>query len=276
MQDEIHAIHLSDTRWNIISTSEMTLRFIRRHFRAAASPFRNVTNRHSIVIDSSPNHAHITIDDEIWWDGNDPNELVNAFELVLHRWLLRNHRNRFGVFHASAVTNGRSTIVFSGPSGAGKSTLALSAVRNGYRYYTDEFVITDGQNLWGWPRAIRFDAITSDSICPAYLSSLQRESVWCTESQDAYVPYYPPSVEECASQPAKAEDVHFVHIERGESNTLRAMNTTEALKHLSEAAFFEPPVNLGALVGPKRVWCGQWTEPASFIELLNNMLECSE
>jgi hypothetical protein len=45
-----------------------------------------------------------------------------------------------GVLHASAVTDGKSAVIFTAPSGSGKSTIALLMIVNGFKILSDDFV----------------------------------------------------------------------------------------------------------------------------------------
>jgi len=48
--------------------------------------------------------------------------------------------NWMGIFHASAVTDGKKALLFVAASGSGKSTLAALMMANGYRLVSDDFV----------------------------------------------------------------------------------------------------------------------------------------
>lgn len=45
-----------------------------------------------------------------------------------------------GILHASAITDGKSAIIFTAPSGSGKSSIALLMMVNGFRILSDDFV----------------------------------------------------------------------------------------------------------------------------------------
>lgn len=45
-----------------------------------------------------------------------------------------------GVFHASAVTDGKSAVIFTAPSGSGKTSLALLMIAGGFNLISDDFV----------------------------------------------------------------------------------------------------------------------------------------
>ena len=60
-------------------------------------------------------------------------EILNAFHgMNIDDWM--------GVLHASAVTDGKSAVIFTAPSGSGKSSIALLMMVNGFRILSDDFV----------------------------------------------------------------------------------------------------------------------------------------
>lgn len=84
--------------------------------------------------------------------------------------MLADHCDRYGVFHGGAVVSKGIAWVLCGPSNAGKSSLSVAALKRGYQYYTDEFVITDGEAVWGWPRTPQFGALPGVSeALPAWM-----------------------------------------------------------------------------------------------------------
>ena len=147
---------LSGLRVGVQSSCANTSDYIRRHWAGAKWPIveADASCRIEVLSSDSP---RIFVDGDLVWSGGAAEELVAGFELLLYRIALARHKGRSAVFHAAGLVSDGATFVFSGPSGAGKSSLALAAVRRGWKYFSDEFVVTDGERLWGWPRAIRFD-----------------------------------------------------------------------------------------------------------------------
>lgn len=73
------------------------------------------------------------------------------------------------VLHAAAVAGKRSAIVLSGLNGSGKSTLC-SALAERLRYMSDNYVIWTGQEILGFPEALRIplgNAANTDSARPS-------------------------------------------------------------------------------------------------------------
>jgi hypothetical protein len=78
--------------------------------------------------------AHLFSVDEIdRYQGAVFMEILNAIHHM-------NSTDWMGVIHASAVTDGKSAIIFTAPSGSGKSSIALLLMANGYGILSDDFV----------------------------------------------------------------------------------------------------------------------------------------
>jgi hypothetical protein len=218
-----------------------------------------------VISDASP---RILVGGEVVWSGGVAEDLVAGFEQLLYRLALARHKRRFAVLHAAALVSRGATFVFSGPSGAGKSSLALTAVRRGWTYFSDEFVVTDGRRVWGWPRAIRFDPPKPGARCPGYLLGLDDDNDASEASGDTVAPYFPVGTSALQREPCDAREVRFFSIQRAVRTTLEPLSPTAGLKHLTEASFFEPTVSLGALVGPGRTWDASWRDPDELIDLI--------
>lgn len=263
----MHQIFLSGLQVGVRSSCVQTNRYLRRHWSAAKLPIVEPDGRCDIDVlaDESP---RIVLDREVVWSDGEPGDLVAGFEDRLYRVALARHKRELAVFHAAALVSDGATVVFSGPSGAGKSSLALAAVRRGWKYFSDEFVVTDGERLWGWPRAIRFDPAKPGAPWPAYLAGLDRDDEAVTGQGEAGAPYYAMGPDAVPRTICSARAVRFVHIERGIETRLTPISATRALKHWIEAAFFEPRISLGALVGRNRAWRASWRHPDELIDLI--------
>jgi len=264
---ERHEIFLSGLRVCVQSGCARTNRYLRRHWSAAKLPILQpeASCDIEVIADASP---RILVDGEVVWAGGVVEHLVAGFEQWLYRAALAQHKGRFGVFHAAALVSDGATVVFSGPSGAGKSSLALAAVRRGWKYFSDEFVVTDGRRVWGWPRAIRFDPPESGALCPDYLVDLDADHDAVESREDAAPPYYAVGGEALQRVACSAREVRFISVERGTDTTLSPVSASVGLKYWTEAAFFEPTMSLGALVGAHRSWRASWRHPEELIDLI--------
>jgi hypothetical protein len=75
-----------------------------------------------------------------------------------------------GVFHASAVSNDKKSILFLGDSGNGKSTSLAILQANGFTCLADDFVPidTNKQEVYSFPAAISIKKNSLDTLLPFY------------------------------------------------------------------------------------------------------------
>jgi hypothetical protein len=264
---EQHEIFLSGLRVGVRSSCTKTNRYLRRHWSAAKLPIVRPEAGCDIgvIAEGSP---RIVVDGEVVWSDGEVEDLVAGFEQLLYRVALARHKRQLAVFHAAALVSNGATVVFSGPSGAGKSSLALAAVRRGWKYFSDEFVVTDGRRIWGWPRAIRFDPPEPGARRPDYLAGLDNDDDAVESGRDAAPPYYAVQDDALQRVACPAHEVRFVSIEHGAQTRLARVSTSVGLKYWTEASFFEPTMSLGALVGVDRVWRASWRHPDELIDLI--------
>ena len=266
---EQHEIFLSGLRVGVRSSCARTSRYLRRHWAAATVPIvePDATCEIDVLVEGYP---RIVVDGEVLWSDGRAEDLVAGFEQWLYRLALARHKRRFVVFHAAALVSPRGTYVFSGPSGAGKSSLALAAVRRGWKYFSDEFVVSEGLRIWGWPRAIRFDPPKPGAQPPDYLRDLERDDDAVEPGEEA-APYYAVPGHALQRVACSASEVHFVDVERGARTTLTPLSPAIGLKCLTEASFFEPTIALGSLVGADRAWRASWRHPDELIDVIETI-----
>lgn len=264
---EHHEIFLSGLRVRVQSSCTRTNRYLRRHWSAATHPIVEPRGTFDIEV-ISEDSPRILVEGDVVWSGGCAEDLAAGFERLLYRAALARHERQFAVFHAAALVSDRATFVFSGPSGSGKSSLALTTVRRGWKYFSDEFVVTDGRFVWGWPRAIRFDPPEQDAQCPDYLLGLEDDDEPEEAPSEMPTPFYSVAPGALQRDAREAGEVHFVRIARGARTTLEPLSPTAGLKHLTEASFFDPTISLGALVGPGRTWQASWRHPDELIDMI--------
>jgi len=77
--------------------------------------------------------------------------------------------NWMGVFHASAISNGKESMLFLGDSGNGKSTSLALLNANGFDCIADDFVpIDNNQNIYTYPAAISIKKKSVRTLLPFY------------------------------------------------------------------------------------------------------------
>ena len=94
-----------------------------------------------------------------------------------------------GVIHASAVTDGSNTVIFTAPSGSGKTSIALLMMVNGFSIMSDDFVpvALHEPEIYHFPSGI---SVKKGAIpfMKAYLPQLITENYPETEVTEVYLP----------------------------------------------------------------------------------------
>jgi hypothetical protein len=259
-----HTLYFSDIRLEVECNCAPVNAAIVRDWGAAQRSILATTTTHRIGVHATTDEISLTFDDERVWCEPLDEVPADTFELILYRRMLAEHCDRFGVFHAAAVVSNGIAWVLCGPSGAGKSSLSVAALRRGHHYYTDEFVVTDGSAVWGWPRTPQFGPPSREAgALPTWLTGLGPPDEHGTHRN-------PIRHQQVARTATPADRVHFVSIAQGPTTQLVPSSPTAALQHWTEAGFFGSPVCLGKLVGRNRSWRAVWRHPDELLDALEN------
>lgn len=204
-------------------------------------------------------------------DGYAPAQSQWAIENAVFRALSRHVIPSRRVMHAGCVTKEGRGYLFVGPSGAGKSSICFTAVRRGYRYLSDESIVTDGTTVWGVPRSIQFDPPGSfDGPFPKWLEGAPLD----------FDLYSPPNAESHLQRPlfvpgrsntdetCRAQDLLVVSLRRGDTDSIEKTSALQALSDLLEATFLPVvDVDLGRLAG-RGGMALTWSNPGTALSLL--------
>jgi len=100
--------------------------------------------------------------------------------------------NWMGVFHASAISNGKESMLFLGDSGNGKSTSLALLNANGFDCIADDFVpIDNGKNIYTYPAAISIKKKSVKTLLSFY-PELENSAEYHFKKLNKTVRYLPP------------------------------------------------------------------------------------
>ena len=99
-----------------------------------------------------------------------------------------------GVFHASAVSDGKNSMLFLGDSGNGKSTSLALLQANGFTCLADDFVPVDAkkQQVYSFPSAISIKKNSLKTLLPFY-PELENSAEYHFKRLNKIVRYLPPN-----------------------------------------------------------------------------------
>lgn len=175
------------------------------------------------------------ISDIHYFQGKFSMELVQSIhQKKEHEWM--------GVFHASAVSNGKNSILFLGDSGNGKSTSLALLQANGFTCIADDFVPIDAkkQEVYSFPSAI---SIKKNSI-PHLLSlypELETTAEYHLKSLNKIVRYLPPNNDDYSKHvPCKA--LIFIKYKPDVDLKVNQISIIEAFEKLVPDSWLSPEI----------------------------------
>lgn len=119
------------------------------------------------------NHIFLFVDNAMigFWNSNEIHYFQGKFSMELIQKMHQKKENDWlGVFHASAISNGKKSILFLGDSGNGKSTSLALLQANGFTCLADDFVPVDAekQEVYSFPAAISIKKNSLETLLPIY------------------------------------------------------------------------------------------------------------
>lgn len=105
------------------------------------------------------------------WSSDEIHYFQGKFSMELIQKIHQKKENEWlGVFHASAISNGKKSILLLGDSGNGKSTSLALLQANGYTCLADDFVPVDAekQEVFSFPAAISIKKNSLETLLPLY------------------------------------------------------------------------------------------------------------
>jgi hypothetical protein len=210
---------------------------------------------------------------ELLWTTHESCDVVPYLEQVCYSRMHETTPEHALFLHGAMVVNAGRPLLLLGPSGSGKSTLSLCAVRTGLTYATDEFIATDGESVWGVPRAIQFDVVSEGSGLPPWLAGVDENEYRLRRHSGSpgVVPLWSPPRQRLAPVCAVARAT-VVAIERAEIDHVETCAPIESMRVLHEAAYARPRLDLGAFVSAKRGVRLSWADPRAALGLLLTLL----
>ncbi|MEX6627437.1 phosphoenolpyruvate carboxykinase (ATP) [Tenacibaculum salmonis] len=122
---------------------------------------------------SNETHISFSIDKKVinTWELNEVHYFQGKFSMkIVEHIHLKEEKEWLGVFHASAISNGKESMLFLGDSGNGKSTSLALLQANDFTCLADDFVPIDAQkkHIYSFPSAISIKKNSLDTLLPIY------------------------------------------------------------------------------------------------------------
>lgn len=145
---------------------------------------------------SSNNYISFIINDETigTWNIKEVHYFQGKFSMKIVEFMHKKPENKWmGVFHASAISNGKEAMLFLGDSGNGKSTSLALLQANGFTCLADDFVPVNSANqeVYSFPSAISIKKNSLETLLPIY-PELATSAEYHFKRLNKIVRYLPP------------------------------------------------------------------------------------
>ncbi|CAL2084640.1 hypothetical protein [Tenacibaculum dicentrarchi] len=137
------------------------------------NPENSFKETHHYKVYSTENHISFSIDNQIidTWNLNEVHYFQGKFSMKIVEHIHRKEEAEWlGVFHASAISNGKESMLFLGDSGNGKSTSLALLQANDFTCLADDFVPIDAEknHIYSFPSAISIKKNSLPTLLPIY------------------------------------------------------------------------------------------------------------
>lgn len=175
------------------------------------------------------------------WNKKEVHYFQGKFSMELIQKIHQKKENEWmGVFHASAVSNGKKTILFLGDSGNGKSTSLALLQANGYTCLADDFVPIDIEKneVFSFPASISIKKNSLKTLLPFY-PELENSAEYHFKRLNKIVRYLEPKNSNfLAHLPCK--DLVFIKYEKDSDISFSKISKIEAFQQLVPDSWLSP------------------------------------
>ena len=152
----------------------------------------------------------------------------------------KNEEKWMGVFHASAVSNGKKAVLFSGDSGNGKSTSLAILQANNFNCLADDFVPIDIENkhVYSFPAAISIKKNSIPTLLPMY-PELENSSEFHFKSLNKIVRFLKPHNRNNPNH-LPCSDLVFIKYKKESSTEFNIISQAYAFEQLVPDSWISP------------------------------------
>lgn len=145
-----------------------------------------------------------------------------------------------GVFHASAVSNGKKSILFLGDSGNGKSTSLALLQANGFTCLADDFVpvASKTREVYSFPAAISIKKNSLETLLPLY-PQLENSAEYHFKGLNKIVRYLKPNNTDFLSH-LPCKDLIFIKYEKNSALKYAKLSKAAAFQRLVPDSWLSP------------------------------------
>lgn len=176
------------------------------------------------------------------WDKNEIHYFQGKFSMCLVEKIYGiKEADWMGVFHASAISNGEKSILFTGNSGNGKSTLAALLMHKGYDLLADDFVPVSAINkkVYRFPAAISIKIKALNLLTPLF-PNLKTSAQFYFKSLNKKVRFLAPLNLSTNKKQFPCKAIVQIKYKNDSGIKLRKMANEDAFKYLIPDSWLSP------------------------------------
>ncbi|WP_343330491.1 hypothetical protein [Polaribacter staleyi] len=177
------------------------------------------------------------------WNRNEIHYFQGKFSMQFIQKIHQKEENEWmGVFHASAVSNEKKSILFLGDSGNGKSTSLALLQANGFTCLADDFVPidVDKQEVYSFPASISIKKSSLETLLPIY-PELATTAEYNFKRLNKIVRYLKPNNTNYFSH-LPCNDLVFIKYEKDAELTCEKISKIDAFQQLIPDSWISPKI----------------------------------
>ncbi|MEE9408770.1 MAG: hypothetical protein V3V28_11925 [Polaribacter sp.] len=177
------------------------------------------------------------------WNKKEIHYFQGKFSMQLIQKIHKKAENEWmGVFHASAVSNGKKSILFLGDSGNGKSTSLALLQANGFTCLADDFVPIDKEKkeVYSFPASISIKRNSLETLLPLY-PELENSAEYHFKKLNKVVRYLQPNNNNFFAH-LPCNDLVFIKYEKDAKLTCKKISKIDAFQQLVPDSWLSPEI----------------------------------
>lgn len=240
-----HWFYLLGDRVVKVSYETALLEFLTHPKIAHLTVNKTATVDHHLEIFNHQNEIILKVDDKTrgHWKQDEIHFFQGKFSMALVELSYQKEETEWmGVFHATAMSNGKNSLLFTGDSGNGKSTLAALLLDKGYTVWADDFVpVSTGEpQVYYVPAAISIKEKAVPHLIDRF-PELEHAALYHYKRLGKKVRYLPaPPLPKGARPYQECKGIVFVNYRAQSDHLFRELDKGEAFQRLIPDAWIAP------------------------------------
>ena len=251
-----HSIVQSPKEFKTVRYYQLNTKIIKASFQTEALEFlihpklahisvAPTQENHHFEVYHDKQHIFLKVDGQFieQWPASEVHYFQGKFSMKMIEQLYELDESEWmGVFHATAMSNGTSTLLFAGDSGSGKSTLAALLLAKGYQLWADDFVPVSVTPplTYHFPAAISIKE-KAVPILKSLFPDLEKAHLFHLKELNKHVRYLPaPELAKGTTPSLPCKAIVFIKYKASATHQLEKMTQEDAFQRLIPDSWLSP------------------------------------